>query len=895
MSQGSFVFNFNTADFTSGSQNFAKTNVVKLERSHWCLGVEKTQTSKDDYSKVLNVFLICERSTTKDNYMVTLELILHGSFIDLHFARMYYFEPMDLEMPCFKMNFNRVSDKVNGFVNKDGEFKITAEIFVKPIASDEEEGLEGMFKKLEGAHSPEKELNRIINLADGLSVRINKELLSWHSDYFKNLFNNEYFDESSQETIDLIDISYKQFRLLRKHIYRESSYPESRYLYTDGTMEFRLKSEHGEKEFETLWNLAEVREYWRPHICTSLETEDDSREKSSKKISCMLNDAEQMETLLGLIFSVSTEYAWEENQTVSAENVEDLLRIGSYFLISKITRNCEEFLRKKHYDPNFSVQRRSELVEKYNFSSVTVLPIIPQDRCSTEILVQVNFLDSGNEEMCSVKSENSMNIRMLFSDALANIYSTGICDLPSKYEIERVRIFDPNTSTGCICIEDRPKLYRCVEAFLIYSFDARQKTEEARTQVDDDFTSAVKPVNPSGSSYNEMFVYVNFLDSDNEQKCSVKYTNIVTVQMHYSDALSILYSEGICDTPSKYEVERVRIFNSNPFVDCQNIDVKNNARFMSMYILYSRQYHFDVRKITEVLTETDDHLTSKANPSGSGDTEMLVYVNFLDFNVEDKCNVRCENAMTIQKLFSDALTNLHSSGSCDPPMKYRLESVRVFNPEHPLATAWENIDVKNNVLFMSGDVLCSHQYHFDVRRIRGEVLTETDDRSSTKTIPFAHLSINDAYQKWREGKVIQTEENEPEHEPIAGTSSQNQTVSVSRLQDVRRSTSTNPDTILILVTFSESQREEICQVLYKEGMKILQMTQRMFWELGRKNFRIPRDYEVDFVHMFNPEFVGKTSNMAMQDLVMPETDSTIYNVQLKRKKKVDGYPTFRST
>ncbi|KAI1706883.1 hypothetical protein Ddc_15109 [Ditylenchus destructor] len=817
-----FVFNFNAGDFTSASQNFAKSNVVKLEGSEWCLGVEKMQTSKDECSKVLNIFLICERKTIMDNYLVNLgDLILHGSFIDLHFTRMYFFEPLDLEMPCFKMDFNRITDKVNGFVNEDGKFEITADIVVSSIDEDAAEGiychksfvlLESPIEKLKGLSCPVKKLDGVINLEDGcVSVRVSKQLLSWHSEYFDNIFNNVNFDESSQEEMDLADFTYKQFRLLRKHVYRESSYLERRYLHTDATMQFRLKSEDGEKESDTWLNLDKVREYWQPHIQTNRETEDDSNEKLSEVI-CVFKDVKQMETLLELIFCVSTAYVSDENQTVSAENVGDLLRVGSYFQISKILENCEQFLRRNRYDPNFSEQCRRDLVEKYNFTSIEVPPQhIDMGRSSTDILVQLNFLDTGSEEMCSVKYESGMNIRTLFYDALTNLYSEGICDLPAKYEVECGRSIDENTLTDCV--EGIEKfMFRSVCTSRIYSFDVRRKMAfaktQADTQADDDFTSEHR----------------------------------------------------------------------------------------------DQQYSFGGRQTTaHAKTQVDDDFTSKVQPVGGNYSEDYVFVKFLDSSFPDnerKCSIRCKNALTIQKLFYDAILTLFFEGICDSPSLYELVSVRVFNsnPFVPCQTLY----VTNNATFMSENILCSYIYHLDVRRRTGKVLTETDDRLSTKTIPFGHPSINEAYRKSRERKLIAKEESEQGHEPVAGPSGLNQTisqqiVSVSRLQDVRRSTSTNSNTILILVSFPESQREEVCQVPYRNEMMVQQMAQRMFWELRRKSPNIARDYEVDIVRMFDPEFFAEPFNVAMQDLVRSETESTIYHVQLKRKEKVDDYQTFRST
>ncbi|KAI1702319.1 hypothetical protein Ddc_17114 [Ditylenchus destructor] len=98
---------------------------------------------------------------------------------------------------------------------------------------------------------------------------------------------------------------------------------------------------------------------------------------------------------------------------------------------------------------------------------------------STEIPVQVNFLDNGNEEMCSVKHVGIMNILSLFSDALNDLYYKGVCDHPSQYKLVNVRISDPSTpfSTECqiVNVEDNPATkFEFVHTSRIYSLEVRQ-------------------------------------------------------------------------------------------------------------------------------------------------------------------------------------------------------------------------------------------------------------------------------------------------------------------------------------------------------------------------------------------------------------------------------------
>ncbi|KAI1704870.1 hypothetical protein DdX_13952 [Ditylenchus destructor] len=131
MSEASFVLNFNVADFSSASQDFPKSNIVDLGGSKWYLGIEIMQSANRDNQRSLNIFLTCERGTCNENYTATLALMLRGSLVELLFTRTYYFEPLDLEMACFQIDFNCISDMDNGFISEYGDCDIVAEISVK--------------------------------------------------------------------------------------------------------------------------------------------------------------------------------------------------------------------------------------------------------------------------------------------------------------------------------------------------------------------------------------------------------------------------------------------------------------------------------------------------------------------------------------------------------------------------------------------------------------------------------------------------------------------------------------------------------------------------------------------------------------------------------------------
>ncbi|KAI1704871.1 hypothetical protein DdX_13953 [Ditylenchus destructor] len=153
------------------------------------------------------------------------------------------------------------------------------------------------------------------------TLTLMEELFSWHSEYFKNIFNNKLFMESSQDSIDLIDFTYKQFRLLYKHIYVESVHLPGRYLHTDGAIRFRLISREGVRQSQKLWNLTEIQKYCQLHAGLLEQTNDASGKMLLKTNSCMGDDVRQLKAVLEIIRCISTEYVWKDGfQTVSGKS-----------------------------------------------------------------------------------------------------------------------------------------------------------------------------------------------------------------------------------------------------------------------------------------------------------------------------------------------------------------------------------------------------------------------------------------------------------------------------------------------------------------------------------------------------------------------------------------------
>ncbi|KAI1706639.1 BTB/POZ domain-containing protein [Ditylenchus destructor] len=513
-------------------------------------------------------------------------------------------------MPYFKIDCSYIFDKDNGFINEDGECEIMAEISVTHVVTQAEVvEIDPFLKRLKDTFLSSKNISGIINLQAGYRVPVNKELLSSHSEYFNNIFNNEHFEESSQESIDLTDFTYKQFRLLHKHI------DQRRHFYKDTAefrkaVEFRLKSEGRVTEFKRLWNFADIKAYSHKqranYRCIGFRTRSDY--KLFNDTLDMVDDVTQIRALLGLFFCVSTKYKLIENQMVSAENIEDLLCVGSYFQISKILERCKEFLRRNYAD--FSRQRRKELVEKYNLSSVTVPAMDDQreaqsDLSSTELFVYVNFLDTDKEEMCSVKYEEEITIKMLYSFALTQIYSQGNCNHPSEYEFDRVRISDPNRRFTNDCqsedIDDNDTImYHFARAYRIYSFDVRKAAVSSTS------TRFSAKMPPKIYYYRDKFiheipVHVNFLDTDDEEMCSIDYENGMTIQTLFFNALLHLFYKGNGRRPSNYEIETVGI--AYPNILSQSVDVEDDAAITSRYVCKSCRYSFEARKIsTEDLT-----------------------------------------------------------------------------------------------------------------------------------------------------------------------------------------------------------------------------------------------------------------------------------------------------
>ncbi|KAI1707265.1 BTB/POZ domain-containing protein [Ditylenchus destructor] len=526
MSQDSFVFNFNVNNFSGAAQDFPKSNVVELEGSKWYLGIEKALSADQSGCKHLNIFFTCERGNANGIYTANLALILRGSLIDLLFTKTHYFEPLDLEMSCFKIDCGYIFDKDNGFINGDGGCEIMADISVTHFATQEE--VAGIDPFYGGSLLPPKDCVGIINLQGGYSVHVNKKLLSSHSEYFDNLFNNPHFDESSQESIDLTAFTYKQFRLLHKHIYHR------RYHY-----------------------LYEV------------------------------------------------------------ENVEDLLCLGSYFQIAEILESCEEFLRR-----NYGSRSLMELAEKYNLKLLDIYSLNPEwepsmdgdsrssshgstESSFTEILVHINFLDSGKNEMCSVHYENFMSIQELLSVALTNLYSDGICDCPSKYTPAKVRIAElatPFSTNRQRVYEGESSVFTTGSVYIskTYSFEVRRKVKEAwrgetGTEKDDYSTSKEPSMDGDSASSShsstkrsfteimessmdgdsassshsstkrsftetmaptEVLAQLIFPISEAEKMCTISYKAGMSVKELYFEVFTTLKY-----LPSQYEIESVHVSN----------------------------------------------------------------------------------------------------------------------------------------------------------------------------------------------------------------------------------------------------------------------------------------------------------------------------------------------
>ncbi|KAI1693217.1 zinc-finger double domain-containing protein [Ditylenchus destructor] len=184
--------------------------------------------------------------------------------------------------------------------------------------------------------------------------------------------------------------------------------------------------------------------------------------------------------------------------TGSGSNVDDIEELDSASSI------CIVIDDEEPYEPEHSATLTCDVKSEVPSFEVGP-PVIPRDRTFKEILVQVNFLDTGNEEMCTIKYENLMTIQSLLSDVFKRLYSKEICE-PNFYKLESVRISDPNTpfSTDCqiINIVDNPaSIFDFVFASRIYNFEVRQIAGETYGFESLKFkaTSSMSNENPSTS------------------------------------------------------------------------------------------------------------------------------------------------------------------------------------------------------------------------------------------------------------------------------------------------------------------------------------------------------------------------------------------------------------
>ncbi|KAI1717568.1 hypothetical protein Ddc_10009 [Ditylenchus destructor] len=992
MSEASFVFNFNPANFSSASQDFPKSNVVELERSKWYLGIEKAQSSNLNYSKVLDIFLTCERGATDHNYLANLTLILRGSVLDLHFSysripilqhqelqselqrnvlhsksslirrRIYYFEPMDLEMPCLKIDYNCILDEANGFINEKGECEITAEISVDRIDSEEEAGIERIFKGCKDSRSPPKRLDGVINL-QGHRVRVNKEVSVYLFciQYFKNIFTSF----SGQKIFPTFT------RTLYKHIYVESVYLPGRYLYTDGVVEFRLKSKDDTQESQKLWTLADVRENVQQHTTlqaqdADAQAQDDSGEKSSTETLSSLNDVVQkgaLRTLEWFLGScVSAEYEGNVNLTVSAENIEDLLSVGSYFQISKIMDTCKEFLSRKYDYADLSVEDRIKLVKKYNLTSVTVpsflVPgIIPQDRSGTEMLVNVNFLDTGKEEMCSVTYE-SMQIKTLYQHALTSLYSTGLCDAPSQYKLVNVRYSNPSMGyspdSHTVDVEkERSFIYGLVwTSRLSYSFEVRQLKEgEAPDQTDNFSTSlsqslnylmprAVSNVssgNPSDSNFIEILVQVNFLDTGNEEMCSVRHYNYMTIRSLLYDVFQGLYKNGKCE-PKYYRLEKVHISDpASPFsADCQTVIMNGeNPPAMYGFVQAYRIYSFEVRLIpgqdSEQSTSKSDSFSRLNDPrsfpqteeqsvnatsSISNDEPSTSYQSLLPRSIaiareqstsksdsfsrlnHPKSNLRIDEQSTNVCSFEDLeeIENFFIERSIENNILVRVTFLdtglkKTCTLDHYkgmlLGTLFSKALLRVYVNDMENEILPPREYELENVRMFYPGLTGNEQEIvpvDVNDVMSAYVLTTQAYsfdvrRKVEKSSIPEDNASISNKDSVPGTSNEFGNVpDINPVNPLKHQWNTDSawltPTVLVQFTFLDTGEERVCSVKFIDGMTVQTLLFNAFIELN---------YKRDYADCFRPSEY-KVENMRISD---PET---YWEVEYQSKAIDDNPP-----
>ncbi|KAI1704869.1 hypothetical protein DdX_13951 [Ditylenchus destructor] len=843
MSQASFLFDFNVNELET-AQDFPKSNVVELEGSKWYLGIEKKGINDRislTYWKILDVCLSCERGTPNGIYLVNLALIWRGSLIDVLFTRTYYFKPLDLDMHCFSIDYNYLLDTDNGFIDENGEGKIMAEISVKRVDDWESVKLDADQLRREISSWPQ-DLNGIINLQGGHRMLVNKELLSRHSKYFDTIFNNENFVESSQESIDLTDFTYNQFRLLHKHI------RETRALCTDGSLEFRLKSENGVKEFQRLRTLADVREYCLEYTSLPHRTKYASKNLLKENL-CMFDDLKQMGAFTGLIFCVFADYMRRDIETVSAENIEDLLSVGSYFQITKIMDSCKEFLFRKYDYPDFSSDQRMKLVEKYNLTLVkgpTLNPINPLIRqwynnlawSTPTILAQLTFLDTGKAYVCCVEFIYGMTIQTIYFDALTSLYFKRVCDDwfdPLDYKMENMRISDLEMSAGLEYkrkdIDDNPALMLDhANPSRIYIFDVRRIQSEG----------------------NSLF--------ETEVLCWKLYFGMI-VEKLLSIALWTFYTrdkEDRVSLPSNYKLEAAHASMIQP--DTVSLDIPYPTKFD--FVLTSHRYNFGVRlkAVQDAFdSSSQDHQrlidsgpqsvddipgTSKLSINmhsleisdtqkillGKNLPDIVVHVTFLDTGVDEMCAVPYQNGMNIQRLLSDALTSLYFKNKSSSPCDYKLQKVGISN----LDSASGGQPEASFLHFqgpMLGQVLTTQMYKFEVRLKSGEHYLGSEEMLTTSK-------------------------------------------KINRM----------PIEIMVLLTFLDTGDLQVCKVPYKVEMSVQKLLFIAFMTL--KDNRFPWQYDIESVYASDSDIIsdGEPHSLDLQDIeAIAVNSSYAYSFVMRRK------------
>uniref|UniRef100_A0A8R1EM08 BTB domain-containing protein n=1 Tax=Caenorhabditis japonica TaxID=281687 RepID=A0A8R1EM08_CAEJA len=196
------IINFSELEKTEWS------DPVYIGNVQWVLGACTETSEKTKNVKHLGVRLLCQHYSLSNLWSCTASVRFalvkpnsnnKNNAFSMEFEQKFDLDDKKLEVP----NFINWEEANNMRFIKDDQIIVKAHITITNITGIQE-------KILETFEYPVDNLTDAVLIVEGKKVHVGKQILAWHSRFFRALFYSE-FAESSQDEITLEDIRHSEF------------------------------------------------------------------------------------------------------------------------------------------------------------------------------------------------------------------------------------------------------------------------------------------------------------------------------------------------------------------------------------------------------------------------------------------------------------------------------------------------------------------------------------------------------------------------------------------------------------------------------------------------------------------------------------------------------------